>query len=435
ADDVSLTREVAGRIWEAVERARSQDALRELNETLERRVEERTAELQHAEAALRQVQKMEAVGQLTGGIAHDFNNMLTGISGALELLETRLEAGRTDDMRRYISAAVTASQRAASLTQRLLAFARRQPLDPKRVQVERLVPEMDELLRRSLGPAIALEIVMAPALWPILCDPNQLESAILNLAINARDAMPQGGRLVIEAANAELDEAYSRMQGGEVKPGQYVAISVTDTGSGMSKDLMGKVFEPFFTTKPIGQGTGLGLSMLYGFIRQSEGHVHLYSEEGQGTTFKLYFPRYWSRIEEEGAEKPASAAGPALGEGRTVLVVEDEATVRMLITETLEDLGHRTIEAADGPSGLGMLQSGRRIDLLITDVGLPGLNGRQVADAGRLVRPGLKVLFITGYAHNAAVGQGEALEAGMEIMTKPFALNDLAARVRSMLEG
>jgi PAS domain S-box-containing protein len=392
------------------------------------------AELQATQEALRQAQKMEAVGQLTGGIAHDFNNLLAGITGSLELLQRRVATGRTDGLERYTSAAVTSAQRAAALTQRLLAFARRQPLDPKRVEANRLVAGMEDLLRRTLGPGVDLEMVLAGGLWPTLCDANQLESAILNLAINARDAMPSGGRLTVETANAHLDDAYARAQGGEIRPGQYIAISVTDTGTGMPPDVIAKAFDPFFTTKPIGQGTGLGLSMLYGFVKQSEGHVRIYSELGKGTTFKLYLPRHVGRADDDEASRETSET-PRAETGETVLVVEDEAIVRMLVTETLEELGYAAIEAPDGPSGLRILQSNVRIDLLVTDVGLPGLNGRQLADAARVSRPDLRVLFLTGYAHNAAIGNGAVLGTGMELMTKPFALDALATKIRALIEN
>ena len=297
---------------------------------------------------------------------------------------------------------------------------------------------MEDLLRRTLGPGIDLEMVLAGGLWPTLCDANQLESAILNLAINARDAMPDGGRLTVETTNAHLDDAYARAQGSEIRAGQYIAVSVTDTGIGMSPEVIAKAFDPFFTTKPIGQGTGLGLSMLYGFIKQSDGHVRIYSEPGEGTTFKLYLPRYRGGADDgvgvgEAFEETSEA--PRTEAGETVLVVEDEATVRMLITETLEELGYAAIEAVDGPSGLRILQSNVRIDLLVTDVGLPGLNGRQLADAARVSRPELRVLFLTGYAHNAAIGNGAVLGTGMEMLTKPFALDALATKIRALIEN
>jgi PAS domain S-box-containing protein len=406
-----------------------------------------TTERRRTEEALRQAQKMEAVGQLTGGIAHDFNNLLAGIMGSLELLQRRIGSGRTDGVDRYTAAAMTSAQRASALTQRLLAFARRQPLDPKIVDANRLVAGMEDLLRRTLGPGIALEMVLAGGLWTTMSDPNQLESAILNLAINARDAMQpgageggqeglgRGGRLTIETANTYLDDAYARAQGDEVRPGQYVQISVTDTGTGMPHDIIEKAFDPFFTTKPTGQGTGLGLSMVYGFVKQSEGHVKIYSELNDGTTFKIYLPRHRGGGGKIGDTTETQLAAPRAETGETVLVVDDEATVRMLVTETLEDLGYAAIEAVDGPSGLAILQSDARIDLLVTDVGLPGLNGRQLADAARQSRPNLKILFMTGYAHNAAIGNGAALGSGMEIMTKPFALDDLAKKIRDMIEA
>jgi PAS domain S-box-containing protein len=401
------------------------------NVTAER---EAAATLARTEELLRQSQKMEAVGQLTGGIAHDFNNLLTAISGSLELLQRRINEGRTDNLERYTSAAITASQRAGALTQRLLAFARRQPLDPKRVDANRLVAGMEDLLRRTLGPAIDLEMVLAGGLWATLCDPNQLEGAVLNLAINARDAMAEGGRLTIETSNAHLDDAYARSQGGEIKPGQYVAIAVSDNGTGMPPDVIARAFDPFFTTKPIGRGTGLGLSMLYGFVKQSEGHVRIYSEPGQGSTFRIYLPRLRARVPEgevgtQDSERATASAEP----GETILVVDDEPALRMLVTETLREMGYATLEAADGPSAVRILQTDTRIDLLVTDVGLPGLNGRQVADAARQSRPELRILFITGYAHNAAIGNGTALESGMEIISKPFALDALGTKIREMI--
>jgi PAS domain S-box-containing protein len=402
------------------------------NVTAER---EAAAALARAEELLRQSQKMEAVGQLTGGIAHDFNNLLAAISGSLDMLQRRVESGRTDGLQRYTTAAMTAAQRAASLTQRLLAFARRQPLDPRRVDGNRLIADMEDLLRRTLGPGIDLEIVLAGGLWPTLCDTNQLESAILNLAINARDAMPDGGRLTIETGNAVLDEAYARSQGGEVRTGHYVMVSITDTGIGMTPEIMARVFDPFFTTKAIGQGTGLGLSMLYGFVKQSEGHVRVHSEPGQGTTFRLYLPRRWGGLDSAAESVATTAASPAAaGTGQTVLVVDDEPTVRMLVTETLQDLGYAVLEAGDGSVALTILEGPARIDLLVSDVGLPGLNGRQLAEAARRLRPGLRVLFITGYAHHAAIGHGSLLEPGMEIITKPFALDALAAKIREMID-
>jgi PAS domain S-box-containing protein len=382
------------------------------------------------EDALRQAQKMEAVGQLTGGLAHDFNNLLTGISGGLELLQTRMAQGRLTDLDRYINAAQGAAKRAAALTHRLLAFSRRQTLDPKPTSVNALVAGMEELVRRTVGPAITIEVVGAAGLWTALVDPNQLENALLNLCINARDAMPEGGRITIETANKWLDIRAARER--DLDPGQFLSLCVTDTGTGMSPEVIARAFDPFFTTKPIGEGTGLGLSMIYGFARQSGGQVRIYSELGQGTTVCLYLPRHYGSAQERDAEADLAHA-PRAEQGQTVLVVDDEPTVRMLVTEVLEDLGYTAIEAADGPAGLKVLESDVRLDLLVTDVGLPGgMNGRQMADAGRVVRPGLKVLFITGYAENAVLGNGY-LEPGMQVLTKPFAMEALAGRIRELI--
>ncbi len=414
----------------AIDNARLFQEVQTARQTLEQRVEARTAELDQAHEALRQAQKMEAVGQLTGGIAHDFNNLLAGISGSLEIIERRFAAGRTDGLERFIRGAQTSTQRAASLTQRLLAFSRRQTLDPKPTDVNRLVFGMEDLIRRTVGPAIRVEVVGAGGLWPARVDPAQLESALLNLAINARDAMPTGGRLTIETANKWLEDRWARAR--DIPPGQYLSICVTDSGTGIPKDIVDRIFDPFFTTKPIGQGTGLGLSMIHGFVRQSGGQIRVYTEDGRGTTMCLYLPRYIGEVEDD--EAPADSV-PADGSGRAVLVIDDEPTVRMLIVEVLEEAGYTAIEAEDGPSGLKVLQSATPIDLLITDVGLPGgLNGRQVADAGRQTRPDLKVLFVTGFAENAAVGNG-FLEPGMAVITKPFVLAELGAKVAEMLDG
>ncbi len=383
-----------------------------------------------AEEALRQSQKMEAVGQLTGGIAHDFNNLLQGITGSLDLVQKRISQGRLSELDRFVTGAMNSANRASALTHRLLAFSRRQPLDPRPVRANPLVASMEDLLRRTLGERIELELVLAGGLWTTRCDPNQLESAILNLAINARDAMPDGGKLTIETCNAHLDSQYAARQ-REVAPGQYVCICVTDTGVGMDEATIARAFEPFFTTKPIGQGTGLGLSMIYGFARQSEGYAKIYSEVGKGTTFKLYLPRFRGPTEEDHALPELSEDHRAHAD-ETVLVVEDEPVVRGLIVEVLSDLGYRAIEAADGNQGLEILQSRRKIDLMITDMGLPGLNGRQIADAGRQLRPNLRVLFMTGYAENAALASG-FLEPGMAMITKPFAMELLATRVREIL--
>lgn len=391
----------------------------------------REEQLARAEEALRQSQKMEAVGQLTGGIAHDFNNLLAGISGSLELLDKRISEGRLNDVDRYITAAQGASQRAAALTQRLLAFSRRQTLDPKAIDVNRLIAGMEDLIRRSVGPTVEVEVVRAGGLWATRMDPSQLENALLNLCLNSRDAMmPDGGRLTIETANKWLDSRAARER--DLPPGQYISLCVTDTGTGMTPEVITQAFDPFFTTKPLGQGTGLGLSMIHGFVRQSGGQVRIYSELGKGTTMCLYLPRFAG--EADGSEDPSRSLPDVEGHGETVLVIDDEPTVRMLIVEVLEDAGYRALQAADGPSGLALLRSDSPIDLLITDVGLPGgMNGRQVADAARETRPDLKVLFVTGYAENAAVGNG-LLDTGMEVLTKPFVMAELAARIREMIE-
>ena len=392
----------------------------------------RETQLAAAQDALRQSQKMEAVGQLTGGIAHDFNNLLAGISGSLELLSKRLSEGRLNGMGRYIDAAQGSAQRAASLTQRLLAFSRRQTLDPKPTDVNRLIGGMEDLIRRSVGPDVEVEVVAAGGLWATQIDQSQLENALLNLCINARDAMaPVGGRLTIETENKSLDDRAAKAS--DLPPGQYVSLCVTDTGSGMTPEVQAQAFDPFFTTKPLGQGTGLGLSMIHGFMRQSGGQVRIYSEIGEGTTMCLYLPRHQGEADGDEAVNATTVAEG--GHGETVLIIDDEETVRMLVAEVLGDAGYNVIEAPDGPSGLEILRSDRRIDLLISDVGLPGgMNGRQVADAARVSRPELKVLFITGYAENAAVGNG-LLAPGMEVLTKPFAMVDLAAKVHDMIEG
>ncbi len=405
--------------------------LRELADANARLIGE-IAQREQLEEALRQAQKMEAVGQLTGGLAHDFNNLLTGITGSLELLQTRIAQGRIADVPRYVTAAQGAANRAAALTHRLLAFSRRQTLDPKPTDLNRLVAGMEELIRRTVGPEILIESTAAGDLWPTLVDPGQLENALLNLCINARDAMPDGGRLAVETGNCWLDqpEALER----DLPAGHYVSLRVADTGTGMPPDVIAKAFEPFFTTKPIGMGTGLGLSMIYGFAKQSGGQVRIHSEIGQGTTVSLFLPRHLGQ-----ADVPTPpielAHAPRAEDGQTVLVIDDEVTVRMLVTEVLMDLGYRAIEAADGAEGLQVLNSDLRIDLLVSDVGLPGgMNGRQVADAARVKRPDLKVLFITGYAENAVFSHAQ-LEAGMHIMIKPFSMDALANRVKDLIAG
>ena len=386
--------------------------------------------LKATEEALLQSQKMEAVGQLTGGIAHDFNNLLTGIVGSLDLLQTRLNQGRTENVARYINAAMTSANRAAALTHRLLAFARRQPLIPKSVDANQLVVSLEDLLRRTIGETIDLEIAAPDDLWCTLCDPNQLESALLNLAINARDAMPDGGKLTIATANARI--AGLTAETPALLPGDYICIEVTDTGVGMSAEVAARAFDPFFTTKPIGQGTGLGLSMIYGFARQSNGHVTIDSRLGRGTSIKLYLPRHHGDIAASHASAARAAEHAATGE--TVLVVEDEPVVRGVILEMLHEEGYRTLEAVDGPSGLRILRTNGRVDLLITDVGLPGMNGRQLADQARETRPRLKILFVTGYAESVAISEA-FLQPGMEMITKPFDLDHLSRRVRAMISG
>ena len=393
---------------------------------------QREAELTQTQEALRQAQKMEAVGQLTGGLAHDFNNLLAGISGSLELMQARMSQGRFGELDRYMTAAQGAAKRAAALTHRLLAFSRRQTLDAKPTDVNRLVAGMEDLVRRTVGPSIAMEVVGASGLWPALVDPGQLENALLNLCINARDAMPDGGRMTVETANRWLDARTARDH--DMPAGQYIALSVTDSGTGMPPEIIARVFEPFFTTKPIGQGTGLGLSMIYGFVRQSGGQVRIDSEVGRGTTVCIYLPRHFGATQDEDAP-PDLVEAPRADRGETVLIVDDEPTVRMLVTEVLEDLGYTAIEATDSAEGLTVLQSDVRLDLLVTDVGLPGgMNGRQMADAGRAVRPGLKVLFITGYAETAVLGHGH-LDPGMQVMTKPFAMEALAGRIRDLISN
>ncbi len=414
------------------ERDRATAALRALNDTLELRVAERTVELIHAEEKLRQSQKMEAVGQLTGGLAHDFNNLLAGISGALDLMGMRIAQGRLNDIDKYMLAAQSAAKRAAALTHRLLAFSRRQTLDPRPLDVNLLVEGMTELIQRTVGPSILVETVSAPELWPASVDASQLENAILNLCINSRDAMPDGGRIIIETANQWLDAEAALAN--DLPAGEYLSLTVTDTGTGMAPGVIAKAFDPFFTTKPIGEGTGLGLSMIYGFAKQSGGQVRISSELGKGTSMCIHLPRYHG---EAGASTaaPAQSAAALTGSCGTILIVDDEPTVRLLLTDVLGDLGYTLIEAADSLTGLKLLQSDVGIDLLITDVGLPGgMNGRQMADAGREVRPGLKTLFITGYAESAALGNS-SLGAGMQVLTKPFSIDILATRVLELLRG
>ena len=428
-EDIEFTRELGERTRTAMERRRAEHQLQQLNARLEQLVAERTRELLRSEEQLRQSQKMEAVGQLTGGIAHDFNNLLTGISGSLELLQSRIAQGRTQDLDRYINAAQGASRRAAALTHRLLAFSRRQTLAPKPTQVNRLVKGMEELISRTMGPSVSIISDLSTDLWNVLIDPHQLENALLNLCINARDAMPDGGTLTISSRNRSIDERGA--QAFDLAVGEYVALSVSDTGTGMAPEVAAKAFEPFFTTKPIGMGTGLGLSMIYGFIRQSGGQARIHSQPGRGCVVTLYLPRHTGEVHEV-ATLPTGAP-PRAEVGETVLIVDDEPTVRIMITEVLEDLGYHAVEAADGRSGLQILNSNLKIDLLITDVGLPGgMNGRQMADAARVKRPDLKVLFITGYAESSVFENGNPQD-GMHVLTKPFSVDSLARRIRNLI--
>lgn len=427
--------EVIGLIGSSIDvtaRKQAEAAVQDLNQNLEQRIREAISEREVVEEALRQSQKMEAVGQLTGGIAHDFNNLLAGISGSLELMQMRLGQGRVADVERYLVVAQGAVQRAAALTHRLLAFSRRQTLAPIPTNVNALIMGMEELIRRTVGPSIDIQVRAAADLWPALIDPAQLENSLLNLCINARDAMPHGGSILIETRNEWLDE--SNDLDPEVLPGEYLGIRVTDSGCGMSVEVAAKAFEPFFTTKPVGEGTGLGLSMIYGFARQSGGQIRIRSEANQGTTVCLQLPRHAREIEAAQFLAPVSDA-TLVGQGETVLVVDDESSVRMLVTEVLSGLGYVAIEAADSLAGLRILQSDVRIDLLVTDVGLPGgINGRQMADAGRECRPGLPVLFITGYAETTVLDKCH-LEPLTEVLTKPFALEALASRIKELIKA
>jgi PAS domain S-box-containing protein len=389
------------------------------------------AELAVAQEALRQSQKMEAVGQLTGGIAHDFNNMLAVVIGSLELLGRRLSDGDAR-ARRYIDAATEASRRAALLTQRLLAFSRQQPLQPEAVDANKMISGMSDLLRHSLGADVQLETVLAGGLWRTHADPNQLENIILNLAVNARDAMPDGGHLTIETQNAHLDERYASANLG-VSIGHYVLIAVTDTGSGMPPEVVAKAFDPFFTTKPVGKGTGLGLSQVYGFIKQSGGHVKIYTEQGLGTTIKLYLPRLRgaARVDEPDARSAELARGD---DREVILVVEDEPGVRQFSVDALTELGYHVLEADGGANALRLLQEHTEISLMFTDVVMPEMNGAKLAEAARALRPDLKILFTTGYTRNAVVHNGK-LDDGVELIGKPFSLEALAAKIRAILEA
>ena len=431
-------------VIDETERKLTEEALRHLNENLEERVAQRTQALaeanqrlqsemyerERAEDALRHAQKMEAVGQLTGGIAHDFNNMLTGIIGSLDLMQRYIAAGRSEEIGRFTDAAVSSAHRAAALTHRLLAFSRRQSLDRRPLDPNQLVASLEDLFRRTKGAHIELKVQLGQDIWAVNTDASQLENALLNLVINARDAMPDGGELLIETANSYLDGTdITTLE--PVRAGDYVMLGVSDNGSGMAPKILAKAFDPFFTTKPIGQGTGLGLSMIYGFAQQSGGHVTIQSEPGQGTCVRLYLPRLHGTALESSLPTHSSEAPLALA-GEAVVVVEDDPAVRMLVVNVLDELGYTAHQAADARTALPLLESDLRVDLLVTDVGLPGMNGRQLAEIARQHRPGLKVLFMTGYAEKAAERQG-FLEEGMDMVAKPFSIDVLATKIRSMI--
>ncbi|WP_309085639.1 ATP-binding protein [Chelativorans sp.] len=429
-DESGRVASVSMTVRDITARRRAEEELRQLNQTLAQRIAEAVAEREQAEEALRQAQKMEALGQLTGGIAHDFNNMLAVVIGSLDLLTRRI--GTDPRARRYVDAATEGARRAATLTQRLLAFARQQPLNPEPIEVNKLVAGMSDLLAHSLGSDIRLETVLAGGLWRTYADPNQLESALLNLAVNARDAMPDGGRLTIETQNAFLDARYAAAHLG-VAEGQYVLVAVTDTGTGIPPEVLGKVFDPFFTTKEVGKGTGLGLSQVYGFVKQTGGHVKIYSEPGQGTTVKIYLPRYVA-AETEADQEEASSELPSGELEEVVLVVEDEPAVRRFSVDALTELGYRVLEADGAKAALRLIDAHPEIALLFTDIVMPDVNGQKLAKEARLRRPDLKVLFTTGYTRNAVVHNG-VLDPGVELIAKPFTINELAARVRAVLDS
>jgi signal transduction histidine kinase len=406
----------------------TRDALAETNRQLTEEADSRAA----AEAQVRQMQKVEAIGQLTGGIAHDFNNMLAVVIGSLDMAQKRLDKGETPRAMRLVDNAMEGAQRAARLTARLLAFSRQQPLEPQAVDANRLVSGMSEILQRTIGDDIRMETVLAGGLWPTFADPGQLENAILNLCINGRDAMPQGGKLTLETANSHLDDAYAAAH-PSAAVGQYVMLSVTDTGTGMPPDVAERAFDPFFTTKGAGKGTGLGLSQVHGFIRQSGGHLKIYSEAGHGTTVKLYLPRHQGAVEWEEAREAEAAAGLPRADGEVVLVVEDDDRVRHVSSDALRELGYTVMQAPDAHHALAMVATPSRIDLLFTDVVMPDVNGRELADRARAMRPGLKVLYTTGYTKNAIVHNG-TLDPGVDMLPKPFTIDQLARKVRQVLD-
>jgi signal transduction histidine kinase/ActR/RegA family two-component response regulator len=404
---------------------RTHGQLVQSNDELLKQISRREA----AESQLRQAQKMEAIGQLSGGIAHDFNNMLGVISGSLELIKRRVTAGDFS-LERYLTAALEATKRSAALTQRLLAFARRQPLVPQPLDANRMIATMSDLLRSTLGEQIKIETVNAGGLWTTKADAHQLENAILNVAINARDAMPAGGHLTIETANAYLDEAYAR-DNVDVEPGQYVMVAITDTGTGMSAETIARVFDPFFTTKPAGTGTGLGLSQVFGFVKQSRGHIKIYSELGAGTTIKIYLPRF---IGDAAAATPPTAAPAHTGNAREViLVVEDDELVRRTTVESLSTLGYTAVDAESAAQALAVLEHRNDIALLFTDIVMPEVNGKALADEALRRRPDLKVIYTTGYTPNAVV-HGGVLDPGVQLLSKPFTLDQLATKVRAVLD-
>jgi signal transduction histidine kinase/CheY-like chemotaxis protein len=419
-------------------RRQGEERLLSLNAELEARVAERTrqleaeaAERREAEATIRQMQKMESIGQLTGGIAHDFNNMLAIVTGSLDMAKRRLKGDEDPKILRSLDNAAEGARRAAVLTQRLLAFSRQQPLAPQTLDANHLVSGMSELLRRTIGETIAVETRLGGGLWPCFADPAQLENALINLAVNARDAMPDGGTLIIETANAHLDALYAAAN-ADVTPGAYVMFAVTDTGIGMSPEVIERAFDPFFTTKALGQGTGLGLSQVFGYVKQSGGHVTIRSEPGGGTTIRLYLPRHLGPA-------PAAPEGRSppddLPQGRpeqTLLVVEDEEQVRVMTVEALRDLGYSVVDAPDGPSALARLGTLDRVDLLFTDVVMPGMTGRELADQIRAARPGTPVLFTTGYTRDAVIQDG-MLDPGFAFLAKPFTIDQLARKVASAL--
>jgi signal transduction histidine kinase/CheY-like chemotaxis protein len=429
---------IQGMIWASERQRASDEALRRLNAELEARVAERTAALTNemaertaAEAQLRQMQKMESIGQLTGGIAHDFNNMLAIVIGSLDLARRRLSGAEHPQVTQCLNNAREGAQRAAVLTARLLAFSRQQPLAPQLLDPNKLVGGMSELLRRTLGENIHVETVLAGGLWRTFADPAQLESAIINLAINARDAMPTGGKLTIETANSDLDERYARAH-AEVEAGQYVLISVSDTGTGMAPEVVERAFDPFYTTKGAGKGTGLGLSQVFGYVKQSGGHVKIYSEIGRGTTVKVYLPRHLGAASTTLADEAEKAALPLGTPDTIVLVVEDEEPVRHMTVDALRELGYTVVQASDGKEALRHLQLQPRVDVMFTDIVMPDMTGRELVDQARKSRPDLKVLYTTGYTRNAVVHNG-VLDRDVAFLPKPFTLEQLAAKIRDVL--